>query len=815
MLSNPSKMFVHSLSYVATVVIAASGVNSQSPVPTDSGWSEFQCFSDEEINEYRQLFNIHKAKLDINGEFSILADDYSLLAYVPSILQRELLGMEVQLWDFYDEAEIFVDFMTAQNSMTLVFHWGLLEKDVENSHGIHLSLSSQTTWAMQQDAARSLEEQLMSHLGEECDLLLGQWRAFTRDEVIGLMDNASSVVIPPRDDGTMPCSEWYGCMHGDSTWYPPRCANGTNECMVLLQFLPEHDSELNRDLILNYNLSIVIKYMGSPKTHYGQSNFRTFYDGDYRVIFQLRSIDTVSADGYGWRSIVLPAGEEINDNQAMIALASNVLSDWSMGLLEFAKAVGLDQSDVAWIQKEIFSATNKGTENETKDIRMQAVCDWMKTTEGGLKWRSWMLRASLDELSGPLCSTIDDQGLRSLDNRSEESLWTVDWFRPKNEDDSKLQEDVGGAIVDSLGAVFLKRNCISDHEEEQNLALVISAYCLAGCALVLLIVAIVATTVWKEQEIVVSSSIKLTAVLCVGALFALSVVLFLENDIASHCIMRMYVVQIGMTLMFGSLAVKIWRLSVIHENIKLLRTINITEKTQIRRIGIVFLLLIGFLSSLMIIYPTDVRMNIVNGERTTMCEWDGKAETAYGVLLVLEALGLFLVARTAWSIKSVNDVYNEHKWIGSTFLFAAVIVSVYSGIDMLETSDSTIIIQSMMMSVLVMLVISLVMMPRFCIIRQGKEYQPDSFEHDSISFASSLLTKQDLKRMRSLLRKFGYRVVLKGSRGSLTESSASGSGWSQGLSKGMHRLWAKRPRSSTNFSTELAAASDVQISVTR
>ena len=814
-------MEIHSILAITLAVIVTLSANGQTPFATDSGWSDFRCFTDAEIEKYRELYKIDDGRLDVNGEVTIVSDDYSLPSYVASILQRELFGIgAVQLWDFYAEAATFIAFITAANDKTFAFHWEILTKDftppeISKVMDYPESYISQTTWAIRDDVARNLEGQLVNDLGYECDLFLGQWRSFARDEVIAAMDNASLVVIPPRDDGTMPCTEWYGCMYGDSTWYPPHCDPIANDCMVLLQFLPEHDLELNRDLILNHNLSIVIKYMGSPRTHYGQSNFRTFYEGKYRVIFQLRSIDFLRSDGFEWNSIVLPAGEEINRNQRVLQLTSEIFHamDFAAAHVLMAQHVRLEQSDIDWIHEEIFRATRNGTEDETKDIRMQAACEWMKSKEGAQKMEPWIVVGSNEKYGGPPCNTIKDHILKNVDGLSEADLWSIVWHNAEDEDHFQFTQEASGLFYGSLSAVYVKRNCIHDQKGE-NMALLVSGYCLSGCAVVLLIVVIVATIICREQSIIISSSIRLTAVLFLGVLCALSVFLFLEDDIVSHCIMRMYVTQIGATLMFGPLVVKIWKLSAIHENIKLLRTSEITEKTQMNRIAIVLVVIVGFLSILVLIFPMEIRRNIVDGERTKMCEWDGSAEKAYGGLILMEALGIFLVARTAWSIKSVNDVYNEHKWIGSTLLGAVLIIAGYLILGLLERSKTVIIYQSMFIGVLVILVISLLMIPKFRIIWQCKEYHPDSFEYNSQTFASSLLTKKDLKRMRSLLRNFGYHVIKKDNRGNVVESSVSGSAWSS-VGKRMSNLWSKRYSSSSDLLKRSTSVSDVKLKVIR
>merc|ERR1712096_262573 len=43
-------------------------------------------------------------------------------------------------------------------------------------------------------------------------------------------------------------------------------------------------------------------------------------------------------------------------------------------------------------------------------------------------------------------------------------------------------------------------------------------------------------------------------------------------------------------------------------------------------------------------------------------------------------------------------------------------------------------------------------------ILQGTIYNPDSLNYNTVTFSASLLTKDDVRRMRRFLRKFGYQI---------------------------------------------------------
>merc|ERR1712096_248848 len=126
--------------------------------------------------------------------------------------------------------------------------------------------------------------------------------------------------------GNYPCDESFGCEHSDSTWYPPQCDYSTNEhlnCMVLLQFSPEpnaFDAEFSRNLILQNELPLVVKYLGKRTSKRAQENFNRFFNSteQSRVIYQLNSFDTQSIDTFGWAEILLPPEDAINEGQRVL-----------------------------------------------------------------------------------------------------------------------------------------------------------------------------------------------------------------------------------------------------------------------------------------------------------------------------------------------------------------------------------------------------------------------------------------------------------------------------------------------------------------
>lgn len=80
---------------------------------------------------------------------------------------------------------------------------------------------------------------------------------------------------------------------------------------------------------------------------------------------------------------------------------------------------------------------------------------------------------------------------------------------------------------------------------------------------------------------------------------------------------------------------------------------------------------------------------------------------------------------------------------------------------LLEPESTRFIVESYFVSLSVMVMIGLLLGPKFRPILSGTIYNPDSLQYDSISF-SAALTKEDMRRMRKYLRRFGYRVYKRG-----------------------------------------------------
>ena len=623
-------------------------------LPTSSNWRNFQCFNDEEIASIRQEYNITSEKLAIWKYFKYQVDDWSLDSLAWSILHRELLGIDVELFQFYDGAESLIK----ATSEAAVFHNGIFEKDyLGRGPGVDKATAathSKTKWRMRSDVRDEIEAYLGANNDNE-NLFLGHWRLFSHPAVIKAMNSSDEVVIQPDEDGNFVCGVQHGCLHGDSTWYPPQCDPTLNaRCMVLLQFLPEHDMELNRNLITEHQLPMVIKYLGSEQSPIGRSNFQRFYEERSRVIFQLRSGETQSLDQMGWTSIAMPNDHAIISKESIVRLKPSWLLHKALHLYIMHELSSLSPIQTQMIQMSIFAANQP----ETVDLRMNAVCDWLKHPMNAqfspFSWKFWLviLKSAEDQslsLTEYDCETLTDEDLEYILSKS---------------DDEILASPLSGEFIfdgidiqlDSYSSIYVKRHCVTDFKEQKDAMLQIIGFILWGLAVAVLIAVTAGTIYWRKKKIIVASSVNMLGLIFLGAAITLLYQMFLEDDILSHCYARKYTFQVGFVMMFAALEEKTRRLATIQINIKLLKSVKITDFQLMLRIGAVLSLVIIYLTVLVAVYPIEIKERIVNRQRKAMCEWDEGAETAYVALVAAEVVALLMIGRLSWSLRTTNEL---------------------------------------------------------------------------------------------------------------------------------------------------------------
>ena len=740
---------------LSIIIQSIAGTEEKSKmIPTSSHWDQFRCFTEMEIKDAFGYIPEDKhvaEKLEILSLFNFKLDDWSFQSLGTAIIARELLGVNVELFKFEESQDVAAwmaeEYDTASN--VAIFHSGMMANDYQHVNGIE-DVASPITSHIQWLISNVVAEAMGNELGVD-NLYFTDWNILKNDAVLNVMHKNNDVVIPMDQEGNH-CDESFGCLHGDSTWYPPQCDHNSNDCMVLLQFVPitgASDAELNRDLILENNLPIVVKYLGSKTDPNAQLNFNHFYNGNYRVIYQLSTMESQIVDEMGWTTILLPPLSPINVGQRLLYLRPSWLLDVAINLFVTHEHGQLPYGAHEFLHRAIVESGL----TDTSDLRQEAMCQYIKNVWLLQDWPIYIaipfvvMAQTVGEVH---CDKVDDEALEFIINRDDNELLSGPIRDPTYFGDMT-------EIYDSFNALFAKRHCIlGDYPEDKSEALFAAGYVLTTVTALLVLLVAMFTFKWRKEEIMKEASINVIALVFVGAVYSLSYCLFLEKDIVSHCIMREFIFQIGVVLMLGTLGAKTWRLQKRHESIKTLQQCDIADLNLLIRIGIVFLLILGYLTIILLVHPIEIKQTIVNRQRKTMEQWDG--DTLYRGLLLVEALAVCVIGRRALSIRGTNSVHNEHRWIGCIMYIAVFIIGGYLVVDLSGKDANSYGIKSILVSLMTLFVISLLMIPKIVIQIQGTRYIPDEFDYDSITFSTTLLTQEDFERISNYLRRFGYEL---------------------------------------------------------
>ena len=614
--------------------------------PTQSGWENFECWNEAERSDLIERMEYTTEQMSVFSSFHFKTDDYTIESLAFAMVLDKVFGMKADLFDFYDGASSLI----AQETTTAIFHFQVLEQDfdvIPGVDGITGAGVSKTQWLMESESI----EQIQSELDDECVYHLDEWQTFAKPQVVEHMSSPNEIQVSPDEKGQFACGELDGCINGDSTWYPPQCEFPANNCAVLLQFLPEDDL-MNRRIILENNLLLVIKYMGSSLSKRGQSNFRTFHEGDFRVIFQMRSIDLQSRDQFGWTRIPLPPNDSINVDQTIFRLRPAWLMRPMIPLYVYHDYLPMwfGSEAVEQVTDRIIDAVQWGMD-DTPDLRMQLVCDHLKENDFLFIFFG-LTMAQTEAIIASNCDDLSDETLEFIAGKSDQELL----FGPAA--NSAYYNRVDG-VADGYKAIFAKMHCILKHEEDRNGDLYTFGHILSGFAVICLFGSAIFTFKWRKEKIIMASSIKMLGIIFLGAAITLSYILFPRYDRLSDCHLRKYVLVNGIALMFAALEAKTRRLSVIQQSIKQLKRVKITDKDLVLRVSGITLCAVVYLTVLVLVWPIEIRQRVINRERMLICEWNDTAETLYKVLFALIVLALSILGRESWSLRATNKLYNE------------------------------------------------------------------------------------------------------------------------------------------------------------
>ena len=734
--------------------ILLAAINAKTTIPNaDPFWSDFNCFSDGEANEYRKEFGIDTNRLAINSMLKVIGNTWSFQSYVASILLQDILSINVDLVDWKDDAEAKQAIVDNSDDLDLsyILHWDILEES--RSHIPELSETEaasacQTLWSIRKDVVQAVEAEIGTSSSNM--LYLDLWISFLHPSVIEAMDSANDVIIPPNENGNFGCSQEDGCDHGDSTWYPPQCDPSTNahhDCTVLLQFLPEYDS-VARDLIVERELPIVIKYMGSERTKYGQNNFQRFYDERWKVIFQLRTTQTQSNDLMGWSSVALPVdqGVDLNIDTKIWKLRSADTGSRSWEINGLVQAMNLQPTHLAEMQRLLISS-----DDVSDGSRMRTACNWLRSESNGHIWKSWF--RVMDSRSVPVCHTIGDDELQFLDSFTYAELW-------RDFDDIRKRIP---QMLDSWSALYAKEVCILATKDGKNDALYQFGYGLSGFTVFVLATMIVSTFMRRRETVVTAVSLNMVTLMYLGATLTLSYSLFLRVDVVSHCVLRRYIEQIAAVLVFATLEVKMRGFRVIYH--------QTTDQKSFLKVITLTMFVFVYLSVLILVCPVEIETNITDRMWQSKCMWNERATNVYLALVLVEILALLMFRHQSFQLWTKNeDCYEvcffyissiivqrncvfhllQPNLVGAAMYGAAAIVGgclVRS--QMPEITVNRTMTQSILITTLILAVLLMLMAPKFPQTMNEIAVAPDVFQVDSMS-SRSYITNEETAKLRSV-----------------------------------------------------------------
>ena len=200
-------------------------------IPTSSHWDQFRCFTEMEIKDAFGYIPEDKhvaEKLEILSLFNFKLDDWSFQSLGTAIIARELLGVNVELFKFEESQDVAAwmaeEYDTASN--VAIFHSGMMANDYQHVNGIE-DVASPITSHIQWLISNVVAEAMGNELGVY-NLYFTDWNILKNDAVLNVMHKNNDVVIPMDQEGNH-CDESFGCLHGDSTWYPPQCDHNSND----------------------------------------------------------------------------------------------------------------------------------------------------------------------------------------------------------------------------------------------------------------------------------------------------------------------------------------------------------------------------------------------------------------------------------------------------------------------------------------------------------------------------------------------------------------------------------------------------------
>ena len=747
-------------------------------VEIENGSGIFSCFNQTERAVFRDMFQVTELELDLNGKTRFFSDLWGFGSLAVDIILREIFGFQINITGLYPTAIPMMEnswqFPVESGLRVPFFHLELWASDFEfwdlyryASPEIDISLMGTPYFYVIMVREEILVE-VEAVIGDSTTFL-DVWRTFLDPKVVDAM--ASPESIDNMDGALCDKYQWtfsdcfdidvseYTGVEGavllNGTYYPPQCPVGNaSDCMVLISFLPDYTLHLHADLIAQYDLKWVVKYIGGEWASDSLALFEELY-GHKRVLFEAW-LPSVFVTG-DWRLISVPVKHPFaKQDQIFRGVSSRMafVSRFAHNLISSGFIMNSQDYDIMneYILEE-------GGIYETDHLPVS--CRWLKEHESS--WMSW-IDLEQKPKTETLCDRVTDATLQKL--LDFQSLSDLELEGEVMKQGAALFNALDSSIADLYSIQYVMTQCFKP-QDDSDAALQWITGTLAVIGWILMIIALTFIIRKKEEKVIKSSSLVMLITIVFGGSMGLVYPFLNDTSVLINCYLQPVVFQMSFVLIIGSISMKTWRLGYYIKMANALQKPKIINDLNLMIRGLCLVSVVGiYLLVLFLVYPLETEEIIFEAQKFVVCSHPGRFTECYLALLLLECVQLIVVAQSVWSLRSLSAQFNESKWISVIMYHSCVFIVALIVIDedIVEMNPIQIYFaKSIIVELFVFVSVFGLLIPKFVMIVKDVKFSGDIVAKDMIHIDTNAMTKEDVKKIRRLLTKFGYELRKRGS----------------------------------------------------
>ena len=749
----------------------------------DDGLGVFSCFSEEERARYREMFQVSGLELDLNGRTRFASDDWGFGSIAVSIILQEIFGFQINMTELYhnaiDKMENSWRFPSESGYQVPFIHlelwagdftaWDLYHYDSPESDLSLIGVPYSWVIMMRDDMLAEVEAEI-----GDSTTFLDVWRTFLDPVVVAAMASPEDI-----DDLHLTYCGKHGGAHAgpvfgncsyvdvseltgvdgamivDGTYYPPQCPVGNaSHCMVLISFRPEYSFHLHWDLIAQYDLQWVVKYIGWELGFDTLERFQELYENK-RVLFEIYQ-PTVYGTG-AWRFIAVPVKHPFAKQDQIFGGASSrmaTVSHFAHDLATSGFMMGTDDFDVMLE----YVLEKNGIYDEG---HLNISCRWMKEHESS--WIKWIDLEQKPQTEG-LCDRVTDETLQKL--LEFQTLSDLELEGVVMAEGAALFSILDSSIEDLYSIQYAMSQCISS-QEDANSGLQWVTGVLAVIGWILMIFALILVVMKRKAAVIKSSSLVMLITLISGGCVGLVYPFLNDTSVVANCYLQPIIFQVSLTVICGAIWVKTWRLSYY---IKMANAFKkpktISDLNLILRLSCGVTAINLYLMAVFLGYPMDTEVIIFEAQKFDVCSYQGSFKECYLALLILECVQLIVVGQSVWSLRSLSAQFNESKWISVIMYHSCVFIVTLIVLDedIIEMNPIQIYFaKSIIVELFVFVSVFGLLIPKFVMIVKDVQFSGDIVAKDMIQIDTNAMSKEDVKQIKRLVSKFGYDLKKRGS----------------------------------------------------